>query len=79
MIDETPLNGFSGYSLPDDQYASEHTLRKEATTANLTKSAARSTFGGASAFPAPDTENISALEELMNDMGYLRGVIVARD
>ncbi|TVY92073.1 hypothetical protein LAWI1_G004276 [Lachnellula willkommii] len=79
VIDETPLSGFSGYSLPDDQYASEHTLRKEATTSNLTKSAARSTFGGASAFPAPDTENINALEELMNDMGYLGGVIVARD
>ncbi|TVY44638.1 hypothetical protein LOCC1_G003990, partial [Lachnellula occidentalis] len=79
VIDETPLHGFSGYSLPDDQYASEHTLRKEATTSNPTKSPARSTFGGASEFPAPDTENMSALEELMNDMGYLGGVIVARD
>ncbi|TVY32336.1 hypothetical protein LSUB1_G008221 [Lachnellula subtilissima] len=79
VIDETLLSGFSGYSLPDDQYASEHTLRKEATTSSLAKSAARSTFGGASAFPAPDSENMSALEELMNDMGYLGGVIVARD
>jgi hypothetical protein len=79
VIDETPLSGFSGYSLPDDQYASEHTLRKEASLSQLTKSATRSTFGGAAAFPVgsgPDAGNMSALEELMNDMGYLGGVIV---
>jgi hypothetical protein len=77
VLDETPV-GFSGYSLPDDQFASERTLRKEASMSQLTKSATRTTFGGAAPFsaPGPDAENMSALEELMNDMGYLGDVIV---
>lgn len=79
MIDETPSGGFSGYSLPVDKYASEHTIRKEASLSQLSKSATRSTFGGVAAFSVgsgPDAGNMSALEELMNDMGYLGGIIV---
>lgn len=77
VLDETPVGGFSGYSLPEDQFASERTLRKEASMSQLKKSAARTTFGGAAAFttPGPDAGNMSALEELMNDMGYLGNVI----
>ncbi|TVY71473.1 hypothetical protein LSUE1_G007295 [Lachnellula suecica] len=74
-----PVGGFSGYSLPEDQFSSEHTLRKEASLAQ-SKSATRATFGGAAAFSvgagSADVANMSALEELMNDMGYLGDIIV---
>jgi len=77
VLDETPVGGFSGYSLPDDQFASERTLRKEASMSQLNKSATRTTFGGAAfSTPVPDAGNMSGLEEFMNDMGYLGDVIV---
>lgn len=71
--------GFNGYSLPDSEYASELTLRKETPIGALsTGPASRTTFGGAAAFEggSGDARSMSALEELLNEMGYLGDVIV---
>jgi hypothetical protein len=71
--------GFHGYSLPDGDYASEQTLRKETPVGGLSGTlASRTTFGGAAAFESQseDVENLSALEQLLNELGYLGGVIV---
>ena len=72
-------SGFSGYSLPNGEYASEQTLRKETPIGALTAGAAsRTTFGGATAFESAsgDASSMSALEELLNDIGYLGDVIM---
>ena len=68
---------FKGYSLPDGEYASELTLRKQTPIEALHGPASRTTFGGAEAFEETgEARGLSALEELLNDMGYLGDVIV---
>jgi hypothetical protein len=81
VLSEAPAQGFSAYSLPEDQYASEQTLRKETPITQLTRTASRATFGSAPPFlpnPVPDAESMSTLEQLMHDMGYLGDVIVGK-
>jgi hypothetical protein len=69
--------GFHGYSLPDGEYASEQTLRKEPIGALSPSPASRTTFGGAATFErGGDARGGSALEELLSEMGYLGDVIV---
>jgi len=71
-------SGFSGYSLPEGDYASEQTLRKATPLSPLTQNA--------SAFPCATTafglredgSEMSALEELLNEMGYLGKVIAGK-
>jgi hypothetical protein len=81
VLSETPAQGFSGYSLPDDQYASEQTIRKDTPLSQLTQTASRATFGVAPPFlpnPVPDAESMSTLEQLLSEMGYLGDVIVGK-
>jgi hypothetical protein len=81
VLSETPAQGFSGYSLPDDQYASERTIGKDNPLAQLTQTASRTTFGAAPPFlpnPVPDAESMSTLEQLLSEMGYLGDVIVGK-
>jgi hypothetical protein len=71
--------GFGGYSLPPADYSSEQTIRKQ-TPLDLV-AANRKTFGASPPFsPASnnEVEQISALEELLSEMGYLGGVIVGK-
>ena len=73
--------GFSGYSLPEDHFSSEHTLRKEVSVSHLTQVASRTTFGASPPFlpnPVPDAENMSTLEQLLSEMGYLSDAIVGK-
>ena len=73
--------GFNGYSLPDGEYASEQTLRKETPLGALSGNAAsRTTFGGAAAFESTggDARSMSALEQLLSEMGYLGDVIIGK-
>jgi len=72
---------FSGYSLPDGAYDSDLTLGKAATLLPLALSTNRITIGSAAAFdatPSHDVGNMSALEELLSEMGYLGEVIVRK-
>ena len=83
-----PINeeasGFNEYSLPDGEYASEQTLRKETPIGALSGGpASRTTFGGgggaAAAFAtesAADAGRMNALQELLSEIGYLGDVIV---
>jgi len=68
--------------LPDGEYASEQTLRKETPLAQLTQTASRATFGAPpvafSATTGGDVEHISALQQLLSEMGYLGDVIVGK-
>lgn len=72
--------GFSGYSLPEGDYDSEHTLRKQTPLSPLTATATRTTFGAPAFAPVTtaDIESMSALEQLMSEMGYLGDVIVGK-
>jgi hypothetical protein len=73
--------GFNGYSLPDGEYASEQTLRKETPHSQLTQAASRATFGAPTVAlnsPGHGASSMSALEELLNEMGYLGDVIVGK-
>ncbi|KAE8448418.1 hypothetical protein EG329_009483 [Mollisiaceae sp. DMI_Dod_QoI] len=78
VLAETPAGGFSGYSLPEAEYASEQTLRKQTPLSP----GSRITFGAPPAAFSPaagnETEHMSALEELLNEMGYLGDVIVGK-
>jgi hypothetical protein len=81
VLPEAEESGFNGYSLPDGEYASEQTLRKETPLSALSGNAAtRTTFGGPAAFESSsgDARNMSALEELLSEMGYLGDVIVGK-
>lgn len=73
--------GFNGYSLPDADYKSDHSLQKAVAGATLTQAAVRTTFGGAPPF-VPNVENdvksLSMLEELLNEMGYLGEAITGK-
>jgi len=80
IIDETPA-GFSGYSLPPTDYASEHTIRKQTPLAALAQDsvANRKTFGTSPPYSptsAVEVGQMSALEELLNEIGYLGDAIV---
>ena len=79
VLSETPAPGFSGYSLPEDTFTSEQTIRKDASP--LTQSSSQATFGAAPPFlpdPVPDAESMSTLEQLLHDMGYLGDAIVGK-
>lgn len=72
-------SGFNGYSLPDGEYASEQTLRKETRVSALSGGpASRTTFGGGAAFAAEGAGDASMgeLQVLLNEIGYLGDVIV---
>jgi hypothetical protein len=81
ITDESDGRGFTGYSLPADQYSSEQTLQKEAAYSQITNLTPRTTFGGAptiSTRAENDLGNMSALEELLNEVGYLSDIIVGK-
>lgn len=72
---------FNGYSLPETDYTSEQSLQKEVPVSTLTKAASRTTFGGASPFvPSTETDvkTMNALEELLDEMGYLGDAITGK-
>ncbi|KAH8658840.1 hypothetical protein BGZ60DRAFT_434319 [Tricladium varicosporioides] len=76
VLDDNDGRGFTGYSLPEEGYASEQTLRKVGPLSPA--SATRTTFGGSTAFAGPDASNMSALEELLSEVGYLGDVIIGK-
>lgn len=71
VSDTVEGRGFTGYSLPEDEYSSQHTLRKDVCSPN-----SRMTFGGAVAAGETDLTKMTALEELMSEVGYLGGSII---
>lgn len=81
ISDESDGRGFTGYSLPEDQYSSERTLQKEAAYTQMTSPTSRATFGGVpniSTRAENDLGNMSALEELLSEAGYLGDIIVGK-
>ncbi|KUJ12708.1 uncharacterized protein LY89DRAFT_737628 [Mollisia scopiformis] len=83
ILAETPLSGrFSGYSLPKAEYASKQTLRNQTPLSPFREPASRTTFGGPSATytstSGNEPEHMSALEQLLSEMGYLGDVIVGK-
>lgn len=77
VLDSKP--GFAGYSLPEADYGSEHTLKKQSPMSPLSATSTRTTFGAAAFAPiasVPGNEEMSALEQLMSEMGYLGDVII---
>lgn len=82
ILSETPVGGFNGYSLPEAEYASEQTLRKQTPLSPFHQPASRTTFGAPPAAYAPTTgsepEHMSAMEQLLSEMGYLGDVIVGK-
>ena len=76
LANDEKRRGFNGYSLPDGEYASEQTLRKDTPIGALSGPASRTTFGGAEAFEEREARSLSALEQLLSEMGYLGDVIV---
>lgn len=72
--------GFAGYSLPEGDYNSEQTLRKQTPLSPLGPAASRTTFGANTFAPieTTDVESMSALEQLMSEMGYLSDVITGK-
>lgn len=84
VLAETPVEGgFSGYSLPEAEYASELTLRKQTPLSPFQEPASRMTFGASpAAYPSTtgtEPEHMSALEQLLSEMGYLGDVIVDKE
>jgi hypothetical protein len=78
ITDQSDGQAFTGYSLPEDQYSSEQTLQKDASYTQITP---RTTFGGApniSSRAETDLGNMSALEELLSEVGYLGDFIVGK-
>lgn len=74
VSDTAEGRGFTGYSLPEDDYSSQHTLRKDAPISVSPNS--RMTFGGVVAAGESDHTKMTALEELMSEVGYLGGSII---
>jgi len=75
------VGSFTGYSLPDSDYTSEQSLQKDIPLSPLTQAASRTTFGGAAPFvPSTETDvqNMSVLEQLLSDMGYLGDAITGK-
>ena len=78
-VAEAERSGFSGYSLPEGDYVSEQTLRKVTPLSPMTQNAsvfprATTAFG----LQREDGSEMSALEELLNEMGYLGEVIAGK-
>jgi hypothetical protein len=74
-------NRFNGYSLPDTDFTSELSLGKSHPISPLTQAASRTTFGGAVPFvpsAESDAQNMSALEQLLSEMGYLGDAITGK-
>jgi len=79
VLADIPVGGFSGYSLPEADYASEQTLRKETPLSQLSPTASRATFGATrQATFEPEAEQMTALQQLLSEMGYLGDVIVGK-
>lgn len=85
VLDMSPVlspGGFSGYSLPQEDYASQQTLSKHTPLSPMSTTATRATFGAAAFAPILESaakvedENMNSLELLMSEMGYLGDVIV---
>lgn len=72
---DVPADRFGGYSLPESDYASEQTLRKGTPLSQLSPASSRATFGAAHPAFEPQAEQMSALQQLLSDMGYLGDVI----
>ncbi|KAI9797327.1 MAG: hypothetical protein M1833_005506 [Piccolia ochrophora] len=72
--------GFQGYGLPMEEHASDATIGK-AVNAGLQQAGSRSTFGSQTDGPIltvlanEPSQGLSAMEELLNDLGYLGNVI----
>lgn len=67
--------GRFGYSLPEQEYASERTIRKERESPVVS----RKTFGGVevdNGLFEKEKSQVDALESLMRDMGYLGEMII---
>jgi hypothetical protein len=80
VLADIPSGGFGGYTLPEADYASEQTLRKETPLSQLSQAASRATFGPAPRSPPAhdDVEQMSALQQLLSEMGYLGDVITGK-
>jgi len=80
ILEQAVEGRFNGYCLPDGEYASEQTLRKESPLSPSTQTASRTTFGAAPPFSphGNDVASMSALEQLLDEMGYLGDVIVGK-
>lgn len=75
VLAESPaLGGFSGYSLPEADYASEQTLRKQTPLSPFREPGNRTAF----AMTAAESEQVSALDQLLSEMGYLGNMIVGK-
>lgn len=77
------IRGFQGYSLPQEEYASELTLRKPPTpgfAAPLPQPATGSQNGAdkVQCWNDGSEDRLSAMDELFNDLGYLGGVILRK-
>lgn len=81
VLAESPPRSFTGYSLPDGDYDSQQTLRKGTALDSFAQATSRTTFGAAPTFPPSPTNvvgQISALEQLLSEMGYLGDVIIGK-
>lgn len=79
ILADIPAGGFSGYSLPEADYASEQTLRKETPQSQLSATtSSRTTFGATHQAFEPEVEQMTALQQLLSEMGYLGDVIVGK-
>ncbi|KAG4430987.1 hypothetical protein IFR05_013531 [Cadophora sp. M221] len=79
VLADIPAGGFSGYSLPEADYASEQTLRKETPLSQLSATTSgRTTFGATHQAFEPEAEQMTALQQLLSEMGYLGDVIVGK-
>jgi hypothetical protein len=74
-------NPFNGYSLPGSEHSSRQTVSKEEAISPLTQASSRATFGGVAPF-SPSAlvhdANISALQDLLKDLGYLGEAITGK-
>ncbi|KAK0124399.1 hypothetical protein ONS95_009360 [Cadophora gregata] len=80
VLADIPIEGFTGYSLPEADCASEQTLRKDTPLSQLAPtSASRATFGATHQTTfEPEVEQMTALQQLLSEMGYLGDVIIGK-
>ena len=75
-----PLSGFQGYSLPQDEQGSMHTIRKPASTTSVRNDhplqQQTSSKDLVHSWNDGSEHRITALEELVDDLGYLGAFIV---
>lgn len=67
MISEVEKRRFIGYSLPDEEYASEQTIRK----VTISRSTSNDTYPRDPRFTEGMKKSRSALADFLDDMGYL--------